>query len=510
MVGMRYFLGIDNGGTMTKAALFDLKGKEIASASENTPVLTPKTGYYERDMILLWQATARTIQNVIKKANMDPADIAGVGCTGHGKGLYLWGKDNKPAYHAVASTDHRAASVVNRWRKDGTADRARELTLQNVIECQPAALLAWMKEEQPEAYANIQWIFEAKDYIRFMLTGEAYAEVTDYSGTSLMNLKTQRFDHEVLRIFDLEELYECLPPLRYSYENCGYVTPLAAQETGLKEGTPVCGGMFDIDACAIAMDVSSEEKLCTITGTWSINEYLSKTPVMPDSSTLNSLFCIPGYYLIEESSPTSAGNLEWFVDCFLQKEAAEAKAAGASVYDYINEAVAHTAMSELLFLPFLYGSNCGGCTSSALVGMTSANSQAEVLRAVFEGVAFSHFSHIEKLLQRREKTEAIRIAGGVVNSDVWLQIFADVIGIQLEVVTTKELGALGCAMAAAICAGEYKDYSDAAQAMVSVKATIWPNMELHEKYRKKYERYQKLAALLGQLDESVKEKIETC
>lgn len=497
---MRYFLGIDNGGTMTKAALFDLKGRELASASESTPVATPKAGYYQRDMLLLWQATARTVQRVIQKADIDSADIAGVGCTGHGKGLYLWGKDNKPAYHAIASTDHRAAAIVSRWRKDGTADRAKELTLQNVIECQPAPLLAWMKEEQPQAYANIRWIFEAKDYIRFMLTGEAYAEATDYSGTSLMNLKTQGFDPEVLRIFGLEELYACLPPLRYSYENCGYITESAGLETGLKEGTPVCGGMFDIDACAIAMDVGSEEKLCTITGTWSINEYLSKTPVMPGGSTLNSLFCIPGYYLIEESSPTSAGNLEWFVDCFLQKEGMEAKAAGKSIYQYINEAVAGTAMSELLFLPFLYGSNCDGCASSALVGMTRANTQAEVLRAVFEGVAFSHLSHIEKLLQRREKPKAIRIAGGVVNSDVWLQIFADVIGIRLEVVTTKELGALGCAMAAAVCAGVYKDYSEAAQAMVSVKTVIWPNMEMHKKYTEKYKRYQKLAALLGQLD----------
>lgn len=496
---MRYFLGIDNGGTMTKAALFDLKGKEIASASENTPVLTPKTGYYERDMLLLWRATARTIQKAINKGGIDPADIAGVGCTGHGKGLYLWGKDDKPAYHAIASTDHRAAAITDYWRKDGTADHVKQLTLQNVIECQPAPLLAWLKKEQPDTYANIKWIFEAKDYVRFMLTGEAYAEATDYSGTSLMNLKTQQFDPEILHILGLEEIEECLPPLRYSYENCGYITALASQETGLKEGTPVCGGMFDIDACAIAMDVSSEEKLCTITGTWSINEYLSKTPVTPNSSTLNSLFCIPGYYLIEESSPTSAGNLEWFIDNFLQKEIIDAKAAGQFVYRYIDDTVANTPMSELLFLPFLYGSNCEGCTTSALVGMTSANSQADVFRAVFEGVAFSHLSHIEKLLKRREKPKAIRIAGGVVNSAVWLQIFADVIGIPLEVVTTKELGALGCAMAAAVSIGEYQDYSDAAQAMVSVKETIQPNMEMHEKYRKKYERYQKLATLFSQL-----------
>ena len=113
-----------------------------------------------------------------------------------------------------------------------------------------------------------------------MLTNQANAEETDYSGTSLMNLVTRSFDIELLKLWGLEEMMDCLPKLKRSYENCGYITAEAAEITGLKEGTPVCGGMFDIDACAIAMDVSSPEKLCAITGTWSINclLYTSRSP----------------------------------------------------------------------------------------------------------------------------------------------------------------------------------------------------------------------------------------
>lgn len=279
----------------------------MASASENTPVLTPQKGYFERDMLQLWQITARTISRAIVKAGVDSADIAGVGCTGHGKGLYLWGKENGPIYNAVASTDHRAMEIVERWRKDGTALKAREKTLQNVIECQPAALLAWLKEKEPEVYSNIKWVFEAKDYIRFMLTNQANAEETDYSGTSLMNLVTRSFDIELLKLWGLEEMMDCLPKLKRSYENCGYITAEAAEITGLKEGTPVCGGMFDIDACAIAMDVSSPEKLCAITGTWSINEYISEKPVPADGSTLNSLFCISGLLFNRGEQPYFRG-----------------------------------------------------------------------------------------------------------------------------------------------------------------------------------------------------------
>ena len=124
-----------------------------------------------------------------------------------------------------------------------------------------------------------------------------------------------------------------------------------------------------------------------------------------------------------------------------------------------------------------------------------------MLRAVFEGVAFSHYSHIEKLLRLREAPKAVRIAGGAVNSQVWLQIFADVIGLPLEVVATKELGAMGCAMAAAVCAGLYPDYRAAAERMVKVKARVLPDAGRHQAYQAQYRRYRKLADLLGQLEE---------
>ncbi|MDD6237380.1 MAG: carbohydrate kinase [Clostridiales bacterium] len=496
----KYFMGIDNGGTMTKAAVFDHKGNEVAVASVETPTISPQENFQERDMMLLWEATKTAIRNALKKAAIDPADIKAVGCTGHGKGIYLWGQDGKPAYHAIASTDHRGTPFIEAWRKDGTLQKAKEKTLQNAIDCQPVAILAWFRENKPEVLRNTKWIFEAKDYIRFMLTGEAYAEMTDYSGTSLMNLKTKCFDRELMSLFHLEDLFDCLPPLKNSYDNCGYITAEVAEQTGLAEGTPVCGGMFDIDACAIAMDVSREEQLCVITGTWSINEYISKTPISPESTTLNSLFCLPDYYLIEESSPTSAGNLEWVVDTLLDKEKAEAKAAGKSIYQYVDELVAQIPpeSSHVLFLPFLYGTN-SDYQSGAFLGLSNSNNKGELFRAVFEGVAFSHMTHIEKLLQLREQPKAIRIAGGVTNSKVWLQIFADVIGIPLEVVSTKELGTLGCAMAGAVSAGEYADYSAAAKDMVRLSGIIEPDYTLHKIYMEKYEQYKRVLTALKEI-----------
>ena len=119
-----------------------------------------------------------------------------------------------------------------------------------------------------------------------------------------------------------------------------------------------------------------------------------------------------------------------------------------------------------------------------------------MLRAVYEGVAYSHRTHIERLLSSRKPPEAIRMAGGAVNSKVWVQMFADALGLPIETVEAKELGALGCGMAAAIAAGVYKDYKDAADHMVHISDRIYPDGDKTAVYQKKYEKYREVVRAL--------------
>ncbi len=135
-----------------------------------------------------------------------------------------------------------------------------------------------------------------------------------------------------MALFGLKDLMRCLPPLKNATDVCGAVCKETAERTGLREGTPVSGGMFDIDACAVAMDVTDEKNLCVIAGTWSINEFLSKTPVLDGTIMMNSIFALPEYYLVEECSATSAGNHEWFTEMFLQQEKEEAKRLGMNAF----------------------------------------------------------------------------------------------------------------------------------------------------------------------------------
>lgn len=492
----RYAIGLDNGGTVTKAALFDLEGHELCVASQRTRVLSPKPGYNERDMESVWETNCTCIRQVLEKSGIDPASIIGLAVCGHGKGLYLWGKDNKPACAGISSTDNRAWRVAERWREDGTLARVHPKICQELMACQQAALLRWLKEHEPQVYDNIRWVFSVKDYIRFRLTGEAWSEVTDISGSGLMDVKNARYDREILDILGISEVYEHLAPMKYSSELCGCISGEAAKKAGLLAGTPVAGGMFDIDACAVAMAVTKPGQMCTITGTWSINEFIASRPLLNRGIAMHSLYAIPGYYLLEECSATSAGNLEWFIENCLDTEGRS----GGALYEHLAKLAASVSPEDcqVYYLPFLYGSNAHDLAKASFVGMTNYHTKAHMIRAVYEGVAFSHKTHIDRLLSACPPPKAIRMGGGAVNSPFWVQMFADVLGYPIETVSgVKELGALGCAMAAAVAAGVYESYEAAAGRMVCVNAPVMPDMEKHKIYLEKYEKYR---AISGALD----------
>lgn len=488
---MKYLMGIDNGGTFAKAALFDENGKQICAAGAPVENLTPHPGYTERDMDGLWEMNAQAIRRTIEKSGIDPGDITGVSFSGHGKGLYMVGKNGKPVCNGILSTDTRAWSYVKKWEEDGTKEKVYEKTFQTILASQPVSLLAWFRDHKMDILEKAAYIFAVKDYIRFKLTGEAYGEYTDFSGANLVNLTTQDYDRELLALFGLEAVYDKLPPLRHSAEVCGYVTEEAGNKTLLPQGIPVAAGMFDVNACGIACGLSGEEQMCMIAGTWSINEFIRKTPVTNKTVDLNSMFCIPGYYLVEESSPTSAGNMEWFISSLMSSEKQGVQAVGGSIYDITNEWVASVEPedSQVIFLPFLNGSNEDALAKGTFVGLTAYHSKKHMLRAVYEGIVFSHWTHVRKLLKNRKPPASIRLSGGAANSDVWVQIFADVLQFPIDVIEDKEQGAQGAAMAAGIAAGIYRDYEDAIRRTVNITKTVMPRSEYKEVYEKKYETY---------------------
>ena len=489
---MLYYLGIDNGGTATKAAVFDENGRELACAGTDTVMLVPEPGFTERDMEEMWEANCRVIREALEKAGISGEEIACVAACGHGKGLYLWGKDGKPVRNGIISTDNRALSYPQKWKQDGTEEKVFARSCQHILSSQPVSLLAWLKDHEPETLERTRWIFACKDYVRFRLTGEAYGERTDYSGCNLVNLHTGEYDEELLALFGLSECRDKLPPLRLSTDVCGHVTREAAERTGLKEGTPVAGGAFDIDACALAVGITDEEHLCMIAGTWSINEYIAREPVLDGSVMMNSFYCLPGYYLVEECSPTSAGNNEWFVKTLLPELREECGKTGKSIYELLNAWVEEISAEAPcpVYLPFLMGSNVHPKAGGSFVGISNYHTRKHLLRSVYEGVTFSHRYHLEKLLKtRKDAPRSIRLAGGAARSAVWTQMFADVMKLPVECVDVRETGAAGCAVICAAACGGSANVEEAVKRMCRVKPPVFPDPAKAAVYDRKYERY---------------------
>ncbi|MBL7115157.1 MAG: carbohydrate kinase [Kiritimatiellae bacterium] len=487
----KYLLGVDNGGTMAKAALFTTDGNEIAVASRKVNAIQPQPGYDERDMLEIWSTTADAIKEVITTSGVDASEIAGVACAGHGNGVYLVDGDGNPVYNAIYSTDGRAQSYIDKWMADGVNEKALPMTTQCLWAAQPNAILSWFRDEKPEVMEKTKWVLMCKDYIRFRMTGNIAAELTDMSGTSLMNVVTGEYDDRVLEVFGLSGIKDILPPLVKTADICGGITAEAAAATGLKEGTPVAGGMFDIDACGLASGIIDEGQMSLVAGTWGNNQYISKEPLIDSGLFMTSCYSMPGWYLMLEGSPTSASNLEWFVTRFFEAERAEAKAAGKSVYQYCDERVASVIDDDMdiTFLPFLYGSNATAGAKGSLIGLEGFHTRAHVLRAVYEGIVFGHHTHLQRLLKFRSVPDVIRFTGGAARSELWVQMFADCFQIPVEIPAGTELGALGAAIAAGVAVGCYASYEEAVKAMTKVGRRQEPNAAKQQQYADKYGKY---------------------
>ncbi|MDY3250141.1 MAG: FGGY-family carbohydrate kinase [Candidatus Choladocola sp.] len=498
---MKYYLGLDNGSSSVKAALYDECGKELFVSKCETETVVPKPGWCERDMETLWEANCRVIRELIRSTGISPEQIAAVSGCGHGKGLYLWG-DGKPVYPGILSSDRRALPYVEMWKMDGRADFIFDRTLQKVQPCHPVALLAWIRDNEPELISDVKYIFTCKDYIRYRLTGKAYGDVTECCGWGVMDSRTLQYDEELISSLNLSMFRNSLPEIAKPGQFCGSVTEEAAARTGLAAGTPVAAGMFDIGACAIAANAVSDKHLCMIAGTWSVNEYVRMGPVLDGSVSMNTVFDDKGHYLIEESSPTSSSNCQWYVKNILSWLPSGHNEPEGSVYHTMDEWVKETEQSVLspVFLPFIYGGNDCPDAQAGFLGLNAMHDIRHLTRSLYEGVVFGHRWHMERLLKSHSgEVKEIHLAGGAAKSKVWVQMFADICGYPVRVCQADEPGALGCAILGAVASGGYPDLNSAILSMAHLSEPVYPREDMRDGYEIKYRLYRKTQETLNNL-----------
>jgi L-xylulokinase len=483
----KYILGIDCGLTNSKAVLFTLEGKELGSASRHFEVSSPKPGYVQADPNQLWENTADCIREVLEKTGADSAEIGAIGATGFGNGAFFLKADGSPAYPAFGSNDGRAVDLAGKLSREKGDDIYR-ITYSLTGSHRPLTLALWLKQNEPEAYASIDWLCQCKDYINYRLTGVRMTERNDVSGAGYLDFETGEYSKELFEVYGVPELYDKVAPLaEFSHSIVGTVSAETAKRTGLKEGTPVGAGMMDIAACCIGCGVVDERYACAIVGTWSINEVITDRPI--ENMLVLQYFDLPGKLLACNGGATSATNLEWFATEFGAGAALEAKERGISKYDVITEKAASIPAggTSVLYLPFIGNPNVHPRGRAGFSNITYGHTFADMARALFEGITFDHKQYIDSIRDRGVTIPATRLAGGGAKSPFWSQMFADVLDMPVEVVSVNELGALGTAIAAALGAGLYKDYDEALSKAVEVKQTFHPIPENAKAYAKRYQ-----------------------
>ncbi len=470
-------IGIDAGGTMTKVVLFDIEGNELGCERQPNRMLMPHAGWTERNAEDMWAATCRSIQFLLQKTNTDPADILAVTPSGYGGGVYLVDRDGVPVRNALVSTDTRSMAILDKWTATGVRKHVSAEIEQLVWPGQTLAVLAWMQEFEPDVLNRTAHVLSCKDYLRMKLCGDLSTDPTDAGCAGILNVSRSEIAEEAFRVASLQKWLTKLVPVGASTEVVGKVSAAAAGQTGLKPGTPVVRGVYDVVGCALATGVTNSSQLAAVAGTFSIHSTLHRKPALSPMPHIQTPYPIAGEILATTATPTSASNLEWFCKTAMMAEAEKAKAAGTSVYDLCNEMVASTLSgdSKVQFFPFLYDGPRGA--PSGFTGMTASTTLADLLRSIYEGVVFAHRTDFNYLLTGPDaaKPNVIRFAGGPSRSAVWSQMFADGLGLPVEVANGEELGAKGGAICAAVATGAYASVTEAMSKMVKVQHRFKPD-----------------------------------
>ncbi len=482
---MTCLLGIDNGLTVSKAVLFDISGAQLAVARRRIPQSIPRARHIERDMGELWSATAEAIAEVIATANRPASDIAAVAATAHGDGIYLLDADRQPLGPGILSLDSRAGQLVGEWAQTDLFDEALALTGQVPHASAPSALLAWIKAHEPERFARIAHILASKDWLRFCLTGSIATDRTEAS-ISFTGVRTQGYAPDALKLYGLEALTDALPSMLHSAEVAGTVTEGAAAQTGLVAGTPVATGLHDVTASALGIGAHRRGVVGIVAGTYSINEVVSNAP-----RTDRDWFCRnaiePGAWNNMAISPASTANYDWFLDTLCAAELEKTTAEGASIHEALGREIGEALgrSSTLLFHPYLFGSPHGADASGSFIGLHGWHDRGDMLKAVLEGIAFNHRTHIDAL-KRGFDFETARLTGGGSRNPAFAQMFADVLGMPVTVTPTEEAAAWGAALCAGAAIGIYQGANADPRDLAALDTTYQPDPQRSKAYEERF------------------------
>ena len=491
-----YLIGIDVGTSGTKSVLFDTSGCTVASATWEYPMEQPQNGWAEQDPAHWWTAVTATLSKITAAAT--DGDIVGIGLSGQMHSLVLLDKDNRVLRPSILWCDQRTARECEEIEAIVGHDRLIEITANPALTGFTASKIRWVQKNEPQIYEKCAHILLAKDYIRFLLTGQYATEVSDASGMQLLDVKNRCWSPEICSALSVDA--SLLARVYESAEITGYVTETAARLTGLPAGIPVAGGGGDNACAAIGTGVCRDGKAFTTIGTSGVVFAHTSTPIIDPKGRIHT-FCaaVPGTWHVMGVTQSAGLSLNWFRRSF-------AEDLSYQTIDVECEKLPIGA-DRLLYLPYLMGERTpvlDADARGAFIGLSAMHTKFHLARAVIEGISYSLCDCLSVLKEVGITPSEMALCGGGAKSAFWHTMLTDLYGIPVHTMQSGEGAALGAAILAGVAAGVYPSVEAGCDIAVQQNAPRIPDETAHKAYRTFYGIYQRLYPALKETFQGLK------
>lgn len=467
---MSFYLGIDVGTSGTKTLLVDQDGTVIAESDANYPMQQPKPGWTEQDPEDWWKATVKTVRAVLKSSKVKPADVKAIGLSGQMHGSVFLDKKNEVIRPALLWNDQRTAAECDEITSAAGGQKSLIKMVANpALTGFQAPKILWLRNNEKRNFARLAKVLLPKDDIRRRLTGDHVSEVSDASGTLLLDVVKRKWSTKLLGKLQLDA--SLLPDVVESEEVTGTLTPEAAKTLGLTTDCKVVGGAGDCAAGAVGNGVVKKGVLSTSIGTSGVMFVHSDEPQYDSAGRLHT-FChaVRGKWHMMGVNLTSGGSLQWWVESVLQGLAG---LKGKDTYaNATAEAEAIAAGSNgLVFLPYLNGERTPHANPNArgsFVGLHLSHTRGSMTRSVMEGVTYALRDSLKIIESLDVPVRQIRVSGGGSKNPFWRQMQADVFGRKVTTLKVEQGPAFGVALLAMVGDGAYKNIESACKATIEV------------------------------------------
>lgn len=481
-------LGIDVGTSGVKVILLGEKGEIVANLTEEYPSFSPRPQWSEQHPEDWWQATCRAVHKALSQSGFKPSEVSGIGLSGQMVGLVALDERGNVVRPCIMWNDQRSAVETEELTEQIGLQTVLRETSNPLFATFVAPKLVWMRHNERDKYEQIRHIFMPKDYIVYRLTGHIGTEVSDASGTCLLNVRERRWSRVMMQVMEIPA--EWLPPCTESDEIAGRVTSQAAEESGLSEGTPVVAGAGDQPAQALGSGIV-RPGLCSVTiGTSGVVFAQGDRHIEHPEGLLHS-FChsVHGKWYLMGVMLSAGGSFQWLRDLF-------ESLAPISYEDMTEQAAgAPPGCEGLVFLPYLTGERCpydDPYARGGFIGLTPRHDVPHLIRAVMEGITFGLCDSVRLMRDLGMEINRIFASGGAVRSALWRQMLADVFDTEIVSTNVAEGAAYGAAMLAGIGTRQYADAIEAAEDLIRATDIAEPNPDIRKIYEDTYGTYRSL------------------